>query len=159
MLSSIIEHVSWTDDEDIQEMWSGLLTSSCTKDGKDDSNLIFINTLSQLTNLQVKILNFACNNAKKYASIAGWIGAEELTLTIEKLQEVSQIEDFHRLDRELDHLRALDLLDDGGFDPNSTDAIITPTPLALHLFVRCQGSFEDPIKYFGDEIIVEKPLT
>jgi Abortive infection alpha len=154
MLASIIENVSWSDDDEIQDLWAGLLVSSCTNDGKDDSNLIFVNLLSQLTNSQVKILNYGCLNSKKSVSKAGWIGAENLEINIENLQNICQIEDFHRLDRELDHLRAIQLLNafDGGFNPETTDANITPSSLALHLFVRCQGSSENPVKYFEREM-------
>lgn len=154
MLSSIIENVSWSDDDDIQELWAGLLVSSCTKDGKDDNNLIFINLLSQLTNSQVKILNYGCVNSKKLVSKGGWIHAENLEVSLEDLQNICQIEDFHRLDRELDHLRAIQLLNglDGGFSLDTTDANITPSSLALHLFIRCQGSLQNPVKYFEKEI-------
>lgn len=154
MLSSIIENVSWADSEEIQDMWAGLLASSCTDDGKDDSNLIFINLLSQLTNSQVKILNFACENSKKTVSEGGWIGCfEKLYINIDQLFKISQIEDLHRLDRELDYLRDYGLLTLGsGFEPNTTTARLQPSPLALHLYVRCQGSMDDAVKYFHKEI-------
>jgi hypothetical protein len=154
MLSSIIENVSWSDDDEIQELWAGLLVSSCTKDGKDDSNLMFINLLSQLSNSQVKILNYGCVNSKKLVSKGGWMHTESLEVSLKDLQNICQIEDFHHIDRELDHLRAVQLLDafGGGFHPDTTDANINPSPLALHLFVRCQGSLENPVKYFESEI-------
>jgi hypothetical protein len=42
VLHEIIENASWVDDEEVQAMWAGLLASSCTEDGKDDKNLIYI---------------------------------------------------------------------------------------------------------------------
>lgn len=151
LLSLTLEHSSWIDADEIQEMWAGLLASSCTNDGRDESNLIFINLLSQLTTVQVRIINHACLNAEKEVSSAGGIIANSLTLTLKELQRVSGVEDFHRLHGELNHLRALALIHPliGGFTGDSTDADITPTQLALHLFVRCQGFLQSPLDYFG----------
>jgi len=47
ILGSIIDNCSWTDDAELQDLWAGLLASSCTSDGKDESNLIFTNLLGQ----------------------------------------------------------------------------------------------------------------
>ena len=56
--------------------------------------------------------------------------------------------DIQRLDRELDHLRELGLID-GGLEPGSPWIRIRPTPLALHLYVRCRGSRLSPVEFFG----------
>jgi hypothetical protein len=147
LLSLTLENSSWVDADEVQEMWAGLLASSCTEDGRDESNLIFINLLSQLTTAQARILNHSCSKAQKRITEAGWIAADHLSITLEVLQQVSDVQDFHRLDRELDHLRALELIE-SGFSPHSTTADITPTALALHLFVRCQGTLLSPVEYF-----------
>ena len=49
----IIENGSLADTDEVQIFWAGLLASSCTI-LTDDSNLIFISILSQLTSIQVK---------------------------------------------------------------------------------------------------------
>ena len=54
-------------------MWGGLLASSCTTDGDDESNLIFINILSQITSLQAKIINYACEKVKKHVFKSGFV--------------------------------------------------------------------------------------
>jgi hypothetical protein len=59
LVAQIIEHGSWTDSGEVQRLWAGLLASSCTVDGSDDSNLIFVDTLSRLTLLQARILEYA----------------------------------------------------------------------------------------------------
>lgn len=143
-----LENGSWADSNEFQEMWAGLLASSCTKDGRDESNLIFINLLSQLTSIQVRVLNYSCEKSEKSITIGGWLHTKELHIPLEELQTVTGIEDFHRLDRELDHLRSLELIT-SGFDPDSTIAEIAPTTLALHLYVRCQGSLQSPVDFFG----------
>jgi hypothetical protein len=147
LVSLTLEQGSWAESDEVQEMWAGLLASACTEDGKDDSNLIFVNLLSQLTTAQVSVLKYSCEKSNKYITQAGWIAATDLSITLEELIDISGLKDFHRLDRELDYLRALDLIT-VGFNENSTDAEITPTPLALHLYVRCQGSLKSPVDYF-----------
>src|SRR5262245_35043001 len=37
LVGAIVEHGSWTDADSVQEMWAGLLASSCTEDGRDES--------------------------------------------------------------------------------------------------------------------------
>lgn len=145
-----LENGSWADSNEFQEMWAGLLASSCTKDGRDESNLIFINLLSQLTSVQVRVLNYCCEKSKKNVTLGGWIAGEPLSISLEELQTITGTEDFHRIDRELDHLRSIELTAFGsGFNPDSTVAEITPTALALHLYVRCQGSLQSPNEFFG----------
>ena len=107
LVSSILNFSSWSDDDTIHDMWAGLLSSSCTTGGKDESNLIFINILSQITSLQAKIINHCCQSAEKKVSRGGWITSEPYHLELDKLEKVTETADFHRLDRELDHLRSL----------------------------------------------------
>ncbi|MDP3259938.1 MAG: Abi-alpha family protein [Thermodesulfovibrionales bacterium] len=156
LVADILNKGSWVANEEVQDMWAGLLASACTNDGHDESNLIFINMLGQLTSLQAKILNFGCENAKKTLSKAGWLtSVEPLIVNLDKLQTITGCVDFHRLDRELDHLRNLGLIGHsgfgGGFDMNSTDAEITPTGLALQMYVRCKGFIGDPSTFLGLE--------
>ncbi len=166
LVSLIIEQSSWIDTDEIQEMWAGLLSSSCTKDGNDDSNLIFINLLSQLTALEVKILNYACQKAVKEIDELGLVTAIEFKTTKEELTEVCSIDDVYRIDRELDHLNALDLIEGTfGLGPEEEDedndetlqevevapneAYLSPTGLGINLYVRCQGTLWPPAKFFG----------
>ena len=105
-----LNHASWADDEEVQQMWAGLLASSCTTSGKDDSNWIFINLLGQLTAMQALILKAACELAKKFVLPNGLVWAESLSKTADELFALTGCRDVHRLDRELDHLRALGLI-------------------------------------------------
>lgn len=150
IVTAVIEHGSWAQEDPIQDMWAGLLASACTSDGGDDGNLIFVNILSQLTSAEVKILNFACVDATKKTSFAGWLTAENFLVSIEKLENVSGVHDFQRLDRELDHMVSLDLIA-GGFPPNSTHVNMKPRSLALQMYVRCQGYRGSPIDFFQIE--------
>ena len=132
-------------------MWAGILASSCDEAGTDDSNVVFISTLKQLTILQVRLLKYSVENANKLLSSAGWPYAMDLDCSLEKLIEICQTDDTLRIDREMDHLRSLELIGGhggGGFSPNSNKANITPTPYALNLYIRGEGFPGSAIEYW-----------
>jgi hypothetical protein len=145
-----LSHASWTDSEEVQEMWAGLLASSCTHGGRDDSNWIFINLLGQLTEMQAYVVKFACETVNKTVLSNGLIGTAALYQESTELVALTGCPDVQRIDRELDHLRALGLME-VGFTVRATEPLadIRPSPLALHLYVRAQGSAQSPIEYFG----------
>jgi hypothetical protein len=164
---NILENGSWIDDAGIQKMWGGLLASACTREGKDESNLIFINLLSQLTHSEVKILNYICKNANKRQTKNGLVFAQNFKLDLEILKQITGLVDIHLLDRELDHLRSFDLItlysgfiiedednkssetsEDIKLSETPEDIEITPTSLALNMYVRCNGSLQTPVEYF-----------
>ncbi len=146
-----LNHASWADREEVQQMWAGLLASCCTAGGDDDSNWIFINLLGQLTAMQAGILKAACEAATKIVQPNGLIAAHALSRTADELVALTGCTDVQRIDRELDHLRALGLIEAGflGGSGKPPLADIHPTPLALHLYVRAQGSLQSPAEYFG----------
>lgn len=151
LIMEALNHASWVESGEVQEMWAGLLASSCTADAADDSNWIFINLLAQLTAMQAHILKVACETAPKVLQPNMLITAEELYRTGNELVALTECTDVQRIDRELDHLRVLGLIHVGfeGDIENELVADIRPTPLALHLYVRARGSLKSPIEYFG----------
>jgi hypothetical protein len=152
LVLQILENGSLVDDGTLQEMWSGLLASSCSRDGRDESNLTFVSLLRDLTSSKVRILNYACASAQKKLSPAGWLEAERDTCTAEALIEVTQVTDLHRLDRELDHLRSIGLLTiNSGFLVRSEDRIadVTPSPLGLQMYAKCRGHRGSLEEFFG----------
>ena len=131
-------------------MWGGLLASSCSEDGKDESNLMFVNLLRQLTRSQARIVKYACERAQKTVSYGLiWAPKDSLLLKRQELYDIAGVTDINQLDRELDHLRSLDLIAGGLSLSDSDVANISPRPLALHLYVRCQGSRAPPTEFFG----------
>jgi hypothetical protein len=148
----IVEKGSWAEEDILQSSWAGLLASSCTEDGKDDSNVLFASLLEQLTGAQVRVLAHSCETSKKYASKGGWIQGGEVKVDLDQLCQIAGVSNLHRLDRELDHLRTIGLIGSslgGGFHPEMPIADITPSPLSLNLYVRCQGYIGSPIDYWG----------
>ncbi|MFO0884718.1 MAG: hypothetical protein U0894_11125 [Pirellulales bacterium] len=153
MASKILEEASWIDDPFVQDAWSGLLASACTEDGQDDSNLVFVNLLAELTSTQVKILNLACENADKMVGADNdFVSCIRLEISAKRLMEETKITDLNKLDFQLDDLRYKGLLIDGGFEsPNSliNYALIQPTSLALNLYIRGQGCRVAPHIFFN----------
>jgi hypothetical protein len=110
IVSAVIEHGSWNDNEDIQDMWAELLTSSCTEDGRDESSLPFITILSQLTTAEARIINYCCKIAEE-CTLAGQEIKEDLFVVDSK--ELSQkigLPDTISLYQEMEHLRSMGLL-------------------------------------------------
>jgi len=161
---SIIDNGSLIDNDEVQELWAGLFVSACTKDGQDDENLIFVDLLKQLTVVEAKILKYSCQGARKIHHTNGLLTGDEYEISCEELFGLTGIKDIHRLDRELDHLRSLELIGhgigNGGF--SSTDdsliADISPTALALNLYIKSQGFNDEPVKFWNTGVITYQEL-
>jgi hypothetical protein len=158
IVGSIIENGSWEDSDDVQDVWAGLLASSCTEEGKDESNLIFVNFLSQITPSQVRVLAYGVEKSSKHLIQNGLVEVRGmLNVTLDELSTITQVNDLERIDRELDHLRALGLLSERGgvlplpitLENKNLFADIAPSSLAVQMYVRCQGSRKSPAEYFG----------
>ncbi len=147
LVAQILEHGSWSDSDTVQDMWGGLLASSCTPDGKEEENLIFIDLLSRLTTSEAKLLNYLCESARKYIPPPGWVIAAQLEPTPEEITDVTGISEITNIDNALDHLVTLGLLT-GGFDMVSEEIRVQPTTLALQMYARCQGHSGPPREFF-----------
>lgn len=157
IVGKIFELGSWEDDHEVQNMWAGLLASACTEGGKDQRNLIFIHLLNQMSTSQVKLLGIICEKIPKFISDAGFVTCGTLRVSQEEVLRAFDTDDLQDADVQLDHLRELGLLHPlGGFDPNAHVADISPSPLALHLYVRSQGFRGSPIDYFKITTKLEK---
>jgi hypothetical protein len=151
LVGLILEHGSWIENSAVQQMWGGLLASSCSVDGEDDDNLMFVDLLSRMTTSQVRLLDAACSDVPKYVAPNGLLLPLQRTIVpLEKVIEMTGVTDLLRLDREMDHLRSLGLII-AGFDTGSqgTFADVTPTPLALQMYAKCNGCRTDPRTFYG----------
>lgn len=161
---SIIESSSLIDNDFVLELWAGLFASSCTLDGQDDENLIFVDILKSLTTAQAKIIQYAVENSRKVLHPNGLVTADgKLNVHADDLKKITGVNNIHRIDRELDSLNYMGLTPQlsGGFSNDGPDLIanICPTYLALSLYIRCQGSSDDPDIYWKDVLITEKELN
>lgn len=138
----ILEDGSWADAESTQQLWAGLLATSCTPSGRDDSNLVFISLLSQLTSPHVRILTAACTKASKFMSSMERLSSRPIVLSAPEMMQITGTRDLIRIHRDLEYLVDLGLLTtsvkSASFSPlEGTE--LTPTSLGLQLFARCHG--------------------
>lgn len=143
------EEGSWVEDVDIQSMWAGLLASSCTEDGKDDSNLIFIDMLSQMTTPEARLFDFIFQATVKSLLADGFteISVCNLTFRVNELLKAAKLSDVSLLRRMLERLEALGLLEytrNGGPKPLGDRYLIGALESGLHLYARCQGCSGSP---------------
>ena len=142
LVMRILEDGSWADADSIQQLWAGLLATSCTIGGKDESNSIFVDLLSQLPQVHVRILVFACIGASKAMSALGGISSRSPICTTKEIMKMTGSRDMIRIERDLQHLIDLGLLERKGspaFFSDSDEGGITPTNLGLQLYARCNG--------------------
>ena len=135
----IIDEGSLIEDPDLQRMWAGLFASSCTKDGTDETNLIFANILAQLSSSQARIINLPFEgNYTRYQHD----GLEFTDVEKERSELVNYtgLPNWGILIRELEHLDSLGLV---GYRLRSnlqrTLIEIHYNEAALRLYARCQG--------------------
>lgn len=152
---AILDEGSWTDDDALQDMWAGLLVSAATPDGRDESNLMFTDLLGRLTSAQARVLAFLCEKAEKGRTRSGLIVViTQMVVPLDAVRAVSELADIQQVDRELDHMRTLGLID-GGISPSEAEDATTappaemiPTALALQMYARCRGA-RDLLAFYG----------
>lgn len=160
---NIMEGCSEVDNEELQDLWAGLFASSCTPDGRDDSNMNFVDLLRRMSSVEAKIIDYACRNCNKYIYPNQLIIADEISVPFDTLVEISGTDDRYRLDSELDHMRSIELLVQGGsfvgsgggftVSDNSLEANITPSSLALNLYFKTHSIGISPKVFWGDKLI------
>lgn len=160
LVMKILTEGSWIDDDQVRLMWSGLLASSCTEDGKDESNIIFLNIMSQMTALQARVIAYACTNSSIVLDEYGLLFANLDDVSLDEIYKITECLDLHRIDRELDHLRSMELiggttLGGGGIHSSAGTVDITPTALTLHFNARCNGVIDTVENFYS----VDKSTT
>jgi hypothetical protein len=138
----IIEDGSWSEVDWIQKLWAGLLVTSCTGNGQDKSNLVFIELLEKLTPIHLRILSAACK--KGDAAISAGESATTLALycTAEELIEATGSKSLLKIQQTIGHLSTFGLLAESGkssYVPIAEKTKTTPTILGLRMHARCQG--------------------
>ncbi len=140
LVSRILDTGSWADLEWIQEMWAGLLVTSCSSDGEDQSNAVFIDILSQLAPVHLRILGIASERAARPGPIAGpftvnCCTAAELT----KALDLSNLTKTLRSIQELADMGLMAAAKRSPSDPQDENAKTAITPQGLEMITRCHG--------------------
>jgi PilZ domain len=141
LVASILREGSWSLDEVVMQLWTGLLVSSCTVDPPDDSNQLLVNLLIHMTPNQAKIFTHGCERA--LASEPGGENSPSASIVI-NTEEMVALTGQYNLTRNAGDVAYLFYL---GMIPKIFDATyldiegfdITPTRLALELFKHCHG--------------------
>ncbi len=138
----IIELGSWADADLLQRFWGGLLAASCSIEGQDQSNSAFIDLLSVLTLVHVRILSAACSRATMVTSDRGVISIYPLYCTADEICKIACTNDFSKIHRAIAVLSDLGLLEKSAhssFVSYTEKAKTTPTQLGLEMCARCSG--------------------
>ena len=154
----IAENASIVEDDELQDMWAGLFASSASSDGKDDSNIIFINILRQITVFQANILKYAFDNSKKVRLDNGLIVGSELCRSIDDIYKLFHLYDLNKIDRELDSLRSLGLIINGiCFKDCMAD--LSLTSFGIHFVNKCQGCKIEDLQLISEQECKEQGLN
>jgi hypothetical protein len=137
----ILECGSCTDEDWVHNSWAGLLLASCSADGRDQSNLEFVELFSQLTAMPLRIFTVVCTIARKVISESG-VSARTLACNMSEVASTVGSRK-NQMERDLESLAELGLIEKtipkAATLLTSDEAFITPTSLGLRLFALCNG--------------------
>jgi hypothetical protein len=141
IVSSILSHGSWAG-ELTRQLWAGLLATSCTAEGTDQSNNAFIDLLINVTHTQTRIFVAGCIKALQLMPGNEFPPSPRIILTPEQMIRLTNMYDISRLATDVGYLFHWGIIEKN-FDFTSylpTDKFdITPSRLGLELFERCKG--------------------
>jgi len=154
MAIEFIQKAAWVDDETLSEAWAGLLASSATEDGGDESNLNYTTLLNQMTPTQARIVNFVYSD-ERFRRVMYWdegrkrfLEARNRQLDTKDLAQACGQDDPDQLNVEITCLRRLGIVN-GMFFTTSTDVVnLSPTRLGAMFYIRCQGSRKGMYDHF-----------
>jgi hypothetical protein len=142
LVMRILEHGSWAEVDCVKQLWAGLLATSCTVEGQDESNLVFVDLLSQLAPIHARILVAAGARASKLELARGLASSYPVYCTAEEMIQITGSNDLTKIHRCIAQLSELGLLAKSArssFISYSEKAKTTPTSLGLQMYARCNG--------------------
>lgn len=183
ILHSVYEDGSWSEDEELQKMWAGLLTSSCFDDGTDRS-IIYVDILSKISKNEAILFNYVCKSSEWRITVSeNLVEALPVFTEPKNLKTLTGINNFEDIDEAISHLQLLGLvtheahLPDNKHDPY--DALennefdwersggdgqwynyiqLSLTSLGIRLFLKVQGIEKRPSEYFKDKVPISEDV-
>ncbi len=141
LVASILREGSWADDITMH-LWAGLLATSSTIEGTDESNTVFVDLLENITHYQSRIFIAACTQAFELMSGSGYPPPTRIIFTPEEMIRITGMYDLPRIAMYVAYLFNYGIIEKV-FDFTSylpTESFdITPSRQALELFKRCKG--------------------
>ena len=134
-----LECGSWADVDWTRQLWAGLLVASCSLEGQDTSNLVYVELLAKMAPIHARILAAACAKATRLAH--GSL-AQPLYFTAAEMCKIAGSNDFNKIHRSIAHLADLGLLEKAArstFISNAESTKTTPTDVGLQMYARCNG--------------------
>jgi hypothetical protein len=159
----IVEAGSWSsDDKWMLQFWAGLLAASCSTTGGDETNNAFVDLLSQLKALHMRILSAACSKSTKMVTGPGSISSRPVNWKAADLMRYSGSHDLIKLDRELNYMADIGIVaqrEKSTFFQQMTDTTVAPTGLGLELYARCNGHRGTTQGFYGLPVTLSGALA
>lgn len=143
----VIESASMVEDEALQNMWAGLLVSSCTPAGTDESNLLFVNMVSAFSPAQARLFDWIAKECPKVRDKHGIVQGDHFNPSAEDLLKHGQIPDLGQLDAELSGLFAAGLFHKN-LEGSTAAACKGLSSLGVTLSLRVLGKRGNPFEHF-----------
>jgi hypothetical protein len=143
----IIEYGSWSDDSKLQRMWAGLLASSCTSDGTDETSYLYTDLISRFSPVQARLFDWIAAQCPKVHDVHGVVQGDHFNPAVEGLLTISRLSDVNELDSQLSVLFGLGLFHQamGGSVLKACKGL---SSLGVSLYMRLQGVRGNPKTYF-----------
>jgi hypothetical protein len=142
LVKNILKHGSWSDGL-TTPMWAGLLATSCTSDGKDQSNQKFADLVANISNTQARIFISACKKALELKAGTENSPTARVVFTPKQMVRLSGMVDVGRIGADVSYLFKAGIIEKN-FDFTSyipaENFDITPSHLGLELCARCKGN-------------------
>ncbi len=142
IVESIFKDGTWEHDELTEQLWAGLLASSCSLEGNDQSNKDLVELLVQVTTCQAHILAEGCRRVEMRPADDHGSVTTPVNISPEEMIAITGKNDLYRNATDVAYLNIYGLIEKS-FD-FSTHALIgsfdiTPSPLGIRLFRACRG--------------------
>jgi hypothetical protein len=142
LMMNVLKYASWAHDEVTRQLWTGLMATSCSAEGTDESNSSFVDLLVNITTTQSHIFIAACSRAKQLMTGADELPPKRINLSPEEMIQLTGMHDIPRIATDMAYLFNLGLIE-RNFDFTSYIPMdnfdITPARLGLEMYKRCKG--------------------
>jgi hypothetical protein len=144
LVASILKNGSWAIDDVTKQLWAGLLSTSCSVEGTDESGNAFVDLLIHLTPVQSLVFVAACSRAMAFITEHETLPLDRIILTPEEMFRMTDTNNISRIAIDITYLFHAELIEKS-FDFTSylpaENFDLTPTRLGLDLYKRCKGDY------------------
>lgn len=136
-----------TRDAEMAHCWAGLLAAATLDSTDGEENLGFVELLSKVDIVSMRILRVSCEKAIASGWDPGFVFREKIHSTADEIKKIARVTNVVAIDRGVTRLQELGLVHRAdrasAFEPLE-EVDLTPTALGLQLHARCSGRLEVP---------------